>query len=69
MPKNRYFFSQKQIGEYKWMESLIYSRAKRENRNVGSYYGIACGCGCGPFPYETTMNITEQFGLNPQNKL
>jgi len=51
-PKGRYFFSQKQMREYRWIESLMFAQAKRENRPIRSYHGFACGCGCGPVPTE-----------------
>lgn len=51
-PRGRYFFSQKQLREYRWLEALMFAHAKRDKRKIKSYVGIACGCGCGPFPVE-----------------
>lgn len=51
-PKGRYFFSQQMMKEYRWLESLMFARAKRANRNLRSYDGYVCSCGCGPVPNE-----------------
>ena len=47
-----YFFSQRQMKEYRWYESLMFARAKREKRKLRSYYGSVCSCGCGSAPVE-----------------
>lgn len=52
----RYFFSQKQLAEYRWLVSLMFAQAKRAKRKLRSYHGVPCGCGCGPFPAEYSKN-------------
>lgn len=49
--EGKYFFSQKQLREYRWLESLMFARAKREKRKLRSYYGYVCGCGPVPTEY------------------
>lgn len=48
-PRNRYFFSQTMMRNYRWLESVLFSRAKREKKEIKTC-GAVCGCGCGPFP-------------------
>ena len=59
-PRNRYFFSGKQIRQCRWMEFVIHSRVKRgEDKIVGDKTVImhhACGCGCGPSPFILNKN-------------
>lgn len=52
--EGKYFLSQKQMKEYRWLESLMFAEAKREKRKVRSYYGYVCSCsyGCGATPTE-----------------
>ena len=55
-PRGRYFMSQKQMAEYRWSESLMFARAKRENREIKSYTELVCGCGCGAVAIERNYN-------------
>lgn len=61
----RYFLSEKQMKEYRWYESLMFARAKRENRKLRSYYGYVCSCGCGAAPCE----YPEGYPYKYQNPL
>ena len=58
MPRGRYFYSQKQLREYRWLETLMLARAKRAGKKLGSYGGYACSCGCGPFPSELPKELS-----------
>jgi hypothetical protein len=51
-PKDRYFFTQKQLMFYRHLEDNMNSRIKRGEETKGSYVGIACGCGCGCWPQD-----------------
>lgn len=67
-PRGRYFYSAKQLAEYRWMESLMFARSKREHKPVGSYRGIACGCGCGPFVIQIPSINNNEPRLNKTPK-
>jgi len=46
-PRDRYFFSRRQMQETQVAEWILKSRIKR---GEGTNYGLfKCGCGCGPF--------------------
>lgn len=52
----RYFYSQKQLAEFRHMVDVFNAWKKRNKKKPRSYTGVPCGCGCGPFISEYSEN-------------
>lgn len=61
-----YFYTQKQLSEFRRMVAIANARLKRDNKTIGSYAGVACACGCGPFISLRKTNLTPPLPAKPK---
>lgn len=69
IPTGRYFFSQKQLSEFRHMVDIMNAEIKRNEQEKSDYQGVACGCGCGPFISKQNTDLNPPKPPHPKKNI